>query len=370
MNRMMRWLSMLGCAALIVTALPQEGGKSPSANLLPADPVEAWKVVESAFKVPPPPAEWGVKPPTHEQKEGFDRFLGEQAALGAAKAREFHTRFPQHAKAADAKEAEKHFLKQAVALGNKTAAAKVEADLTDDEKLERKVGEVHRRAMAKKEEGLETVLKEFESGIRDLMKEYPKRAELWQHMLMVAFNTQNKDHAKRLLEEVVASDVAAPEVAARAKAMLKATGAVGQPLELSFTAADGKAVDIQKMKGKVVMIDFWASWCGPCMMTLPRIVKFYEEYRPKGFEIVGINMDKDQRAMNGALQRFKMTWPQYFDGLGWGNKFAVEYGVTGIPSVWLVDKKGVLRSMETPEDDSFADKLEQKIKKLLAENVP
>jgi thiol-disulfide isomerase/thioredoxin len=115
------------------------------------------------------------------------------------------------------------------------------------------------------------------------------------------------------------------------------------------------------MKGKVVLIDYWASWCGPCMQALPEVIDIYKKYQPKGFEIVGINMDKQQGAMEQVVNRYKMPWPQYFDGKGWGNKFALEYNVTSIPSVWLVDKKGVLRTMNARED------LEKQIVDMLSE---
>jgi thiol-disulfide isomerase/thioredoxin len=192
----------------------------------------------------------------------------------------------------------------------------------------------------KRADGSVAVAKELESGIRGLIKEYPDKPILWQQMLLVAQNFLAKEDKKRILVEIVESKVADEETIDRAKAAIKAVGALGQPLEISFTAADGRQVDVQKMRGKVVLVDFWAAWCGPCIASLPEVVKLYSEYHEQGLEIVGINMDKKQPQMEQVVHRFKMPWPQYFDGKGWGTKFALEYNVSSIPQLWLVDKKG------------------------------
>jgi len=99
------------------------------------------------------------------------------------------------------------------------------------------------------------------------------------------------------------------------------------------------------------------------MAGLPEVIDIYQQYHDKGFEIVGINLDKDKHALERTIQERNMTWPQYFDGLGWGNKIATEYSISAIPSMWLVDKTGVLRNLEARED------LEKKVKELLAEKI-
>ena len=330
-------------------------------NSLPADADAAWKEIETASRPPSPPAEWSARPPTQEQREAFTRALGEKSAAVAARAREFHTRFPGHPKAEEAKRREQRFLQQAISFGNTAVIDEPAANLTDDQKLQQQINAVHRRALAKRAEGSQAVARELEAGIRELIKQYPDKPILWQQMLLVAQNMLTKEEKKRILVEIVASKVADEETITRAKAAIKVAGALGQPLEIAFTAADGRKVDVQKMKGKVVLIDFWAAWCGPCIQSLPEVVKLYNKYHDQGFDIVGINMDKHRSAMESVVNRFKMPWPQYYDGQGWGNKFALEYSVTGIPAVWLVDKKGILRTMEARQN------LEEKIKELLAE---
>lgn len=136
---------------------------------------------------------------------------------------------------------------------------------------------------------------------------------------------------------------------------------IGKPLNLKFTSVDGKPVDLASMKGKVVLIDFWATWCGPCIRELPSVKATYEKLHPKGFEIVGISLDQNKNALTSFVQKNKMPWPQHFDGKGWNNQFATQFGIQSIPAMWLVDKKGNLR------DVSARAGLEGKVEKLLAE---
>jgi hypothetical protein len=93
------------------------------------------------------------------------------------------------------------------------------------------------------------------------------------------------------------------------------------------------------------------------------VVDVYNKYHDKGFEIVGISLDKSQKELERVLERYKMSWPQYFDGQGWGNKFVIECNISAVPTMWLVDKAGKLRTMQARED------LEKQINELLAEKL-
>lgn len=103
---------------------------------------------------------------------------------------------------------------------------------------------------------------------------------------------------------------------------------------------DGKPLSIAAFKGKVVLVDFWATWCGPCVRELPNVIKAYEKYHDKGMEIVGISLDNEEDALRAFMKKNKMTWQQYFDGKGWQNRLAVKYGVNSIPATYLLDKEG------------------------------
>jgi len=105
-------------------------------------------------------------------------------------------------------------------------------------------------------------------------------------------------------------------------------------------ALDGKPLSISNYKGKVVLVDFWATWCGPCVRELPNVIQAYEKFHPKGFEIIGISLDQDKARLTSFLEQRKMTWRQYFDSKGWQNKLAGKYGVNSIPATYLLDGEG------------------------------
>jgi alkyl hydroperoxide reductase subunit AhpC len=95
---------------------------------------------------------------------------------------------------------------------------------------------------------------------------------------------------------------------------------------------------------------------------MPNVVGAYKKFHDKGFEILGISLDQDKAAMEGALKKHDMTWTQYFDGEGWKNKISSAFGITSIPAAWLIDKKGMLR-----ETGLRGDALAAGVEKLLAE---
>lgn len=146
------------------------------------------------------------------------------------------------------------------------------------------------------------------------------------------------------------------------------------PMELKFTSSDGREVDLAKLRGKVVLIDFWATWCGPCVAEVPNMKRVYDAYHDKGFEIIGISVDaapadptKPERGkvtlaeFNGFAAQKGTAWPHYYDGKGWDqNPYAPFYGITGIPAMFLLDKSGRLVST-----DARGPKLEKEVKEHL-----
>ena len=93
-------------------------------------------------------------------------------------------------------------------------------------------------------------------------------------------------------------------------------------------------------KGKVVLVDFWASWCGPCRREMPNLVEAYAKYKDKNFEIVGVSLDQDGAAWKEAIKKMDMTWPQMSDLRFWQSEGAQLYAVNSIPHTVLIDGSG------------------------------
>lgn len=110
--------------------------------------------------------------------------------------------------------------------------------------------------------------------------------------------------------------------------------------DFTQNSPEGTPVSLSSLRGKVVLIDFWASWCRPCRMENPNVVKMYNKYHAKGFEILGVSLDKTKEAWTGAIQQDGLTWKHVSDLAFWNNAVAQQYGVSAIPYTVLVDRDG------------------------------
>jgi peroxiredoxin len=143
-------------------------------------------------------------------------------------------------------------------------------------------------------------------------------------------------------------------------------GAIAQPSigqtapDIQLPDTEGNTTKLSSYKGKVVLIDFWASWCGPCRSASKSLVKLYNKYKSKGLEIFGVSIDDESESWIEAIKKDKMKWIQVNDPGGWDAPIAKKWGIQYIPHSFLLDKKGKVVAI-----DAEGSALEAAIKKLL-----
>jgi thiol-disulfide isomerase/thioredoxin len=220
----------------------------------------------------------------------------------------------------------------------------------------------------------------FRAEILRLAAKYPTVDSLGQYA-SVYFTYRSQAGATKPEQIAEAGEFAASphaEVQKAARAQLDKLTAFDKAFELAFTAVDGRKVDIKDYRGKVVLVDFWATWCGPCIAELPNVKKVYADYHAKGFEVIGISLEnggltaadtaeqtaaklaKAGKVLTDFTAKNGMPWPQQFDGKYWKNEISTRFGIASIPAMFLIDQEGKIVSTE-----ARGPKLEAEVKRLL-----
>lgn len=330
---------------------------------------KAWQTILETARPKRPPQEWYSRRASPEELAAWRLENTGNLIRAADLAKDFYTTYPRHPRARDARDKELEFLGQAAQSGATNVVARLEKleqdrladpNLTEDERYALKSRLVQQIAMSYESQGSARMLEHLERGVQELLKEFPGRPEPYELLAIVAANSP-PEKSLALARQIAASDDASADAKERAAGLIKRLGVVGTPLALSFTDITGREINLDGLRGKVVLVEFWASWCAPCLQELPDVKAAYDQFHRDGFEIIGISLDQERAALDKVLQHYGVTWPQHFDGKGWGNEIAQRLGVTSIPAKWLVDKKGVVRDITARVD------LKTKVQRLLAE---
>ena len=131
--------------------------------------------------------------------------------------------------------------------------------------------------------------------------------------------------------------------------------------EIALSDVNGKIIKLSSLKGNVVLIDFWASWCRPCRAENPNVVKLYNKYKNKDFTIYSISLDQDRKKWIDAINQDQLSWPNHVSELtGWKSTPGIQYGVSSIPKTFLIDKDGIIIGY-----DLRGSTLEKKLSELL-----
>ena len=184
---------------------------------------------------------------------------------------------------------------------------------------------------------------EFESSLADLLKKYPDNA-------VVLSLKQNYDQQMAQMAE-----------RERQQQSNNANSWIGKPApELSLPDVNGRTVSLASYKGKYVLVDFWASWCGPCRAENPNVVKVHDEFKGKNFAILGVSLDKEKDAWQKAIREDKLAWTQLSDLKFWGSKAVEIFKFEGIPFNVLIDPQG-----KVVAESLRGEELESKLKEVL-----
>ncbi len=169
--------------------------------------------------------------------------------------------------------------------------------------------------------------------------------EIVRPLIDAAIVSDQRDKAKAFVARVK-TDFADSPSAGQVTAILDQFGAelylpgVGDRMDIAFTDLNGNEIDTATMEDKVILVDFWATWCAPCVAEMPGIIKTYEENKDKGFEVIGISLDDSVEAVEKFSAAKGITWPQYCDGKGYDNELAQRFGINRLPASFLVGKGG------------------------------
>jgi len=324
------------CVALTVLGLSVRGADLPAEKT--AD--EAWQAIQAAEQEPRP----------RDRAEYLERLAQLHSAL-----LDFERRFPGDARRWDAKLVRVQ-LESALAQADNqptddaailalTKEIVASPDASADTKADARYLAAEKRMEALESSGSVTngpARAAADAAIKELRQLYPDdgRTVQIQFGMVQLLKASDPGAAESILRELAGSTD--PQAAATARQQLEAMKTqqrlAKEPLDLKFQAVDGTAVDLAKLRGKVVLLDFWATWCGPCRVEIPDFVKLQSKYKDKGLEIVGLSLDADgEKAVKPFVDKHDINYTMLLAN----DETAKSYGgILGIPTTFVIDRQG------------------------------
>lgn len=138
----------------------------------------------------------------------------------------------------------------------------------------------------------------------------------------------------------------------------------GKAANFTLKSSTGKNIKLSELRGKVVMLNFWASWCGPCRQEMPLLEKIYKKYQRLGFTLLGVNVEQDSNAAKNYLKDVKVSFPILFDST---NKTSKLYNVSAMPTTIIIDRSGNIRFLHKGYKPGYENDYQKQIKELLRE---
>ena len=202
----------------------------------------------------------------------------------------------------------------------------------------------------------------------DIPKEPTEEGMAWLSLANACLGEDDFDGAAKALNKAIAHEGIDPKMKQSAEGMLarletmKKLKIGAEAIDFKATDITGKPISIADYRGKVLLLDFWATWCAPCRAEMPNVKEVYATYNTKGFDILGVSMDNNRQALDSYLEEQGMKWRQIYDGKGWQAEIGQVYAVQSIPATYLIDKQGKIRYKNLRGDE-----LEEAVARLLKE---